>query len=512
MICTKRTHLALILGFARVRSSGEPPPKEFRNVQSVKLADVGRRSERVRFRRALLLLLMTLVLPGSAQLMCGNKVVGRAALRIVGILVLGAVLVVWYEGKKGLLELGFESWALVALQTGIVVLGLCWLALFMDAWRLGRPPTLVRSHRATVSVLSLALMGVVATPAAFSANLIQTHRNFLDTTFESGGIRDLYNGRLNILLLGGDGGDDRTGIRTDSITLASIDVSSGKTILFSLPRNLQNVQFPPGTPMDAQFPNGFPDFLFGVYTYGAEHPQLFKGAKDPGALAVQQAVAQTLGIPVHYYALVNLAGFQSVVNALGGVTIRVNERLPIGGGHNLSGVAMPIRGYIEPGLQKLDGYHALWYARSRSSTNDYDRITRQKCMMGAILRAADPEKILFNYQKLTKASKQVLTTDLSIDAVQHLIGVVDGAKKSKITSVQFIPPAIDPTAPDVNYIRAQVQKALADADKPTPTPKPSPTPVKKKKGKKPTPTPLPTGAANIVAGEGMSLDDTCQYS
>ncbi len=478
-------------------------------MQSGKLADVGRRSEVVRFRRAMVLLAMTLLLPGSAQLMCGNKVVGRAALRVVGILVVGAIGLVLVQGKEGLLELGFESWALIFLQTGIVVLGLCWLALFMDAWRLGRPPTLVKSHRMTVSIVSLVLMGLVATPAAYSASLIQTHRDFLERTFTDGGIRDLYNGRLNILLLGGDGGDNREGIRTDSITLASIDVSSGKTVLFSLPRNLQYAQFPPGTPMDAQFPNGYPDFLFGLYTYGSEHPQLFKGAKDPGALAVQQAVAQTLGVPVHYYALVNLAGFENVVNALGGITLRVEERLPIGGGTNLSGVKMPIRGYIEPGLQKLSGYKALWYARSRSSTDDYDRITRQKCVMGAILRSANPTNILLKYTKLTNASGQVLTTDLSIDAVQRLIGVVGEAKNQKMKSVQFIPPAIDPASPDLNFIRAQVQKALLASAAADPTPAPSPSATPKKKKKKATPTPGPT---SVIAGEAMSIDDTCRYS
>lgn len=478
-------------------------------MQSGKLADVRRRSEVVRFRRALVLLTMTLLLPGSAQLMCGNKVVGRAALRVVGLLVGGAALLVLVEGKEGLLELGFESWALISLQTAIVVLGLCWLALFMDAWRLGRPPELVKSHRLTVSILSLVLMGLVATPAAYSASLIQTHRDFLEKTFTAGGIRDLYNGRLNILLLGGDGGDNREGIRTDSITLASIDVSNGKTVLFSLPRNLQYAQFPPGTAMDAQFPNGYPGFFFEIYTYGSEHPNLFRGAKDPGVLAVQQAVAQVLGVPVHYYALVNLAGFENVVNALGGITLRVQERLPIGGGKNLAGVSMPIRGYIEPGLQKLSGYKALWYARSRSSTDDYDRITRQKCVMGAILRAADPTKILLKYTKLTEASGQVLTTDLSIDAVQRLIGVVGEAKSQPMKSVQFIPPAIDPAAPDLTFIRAQVQKALAESALPDPTPAPAPAETPKKKKKKPTPTPAGT---KVIPGEAMSIDDTCRYS
>ncbi len=480
-------------------------------------ADVARRSELVRFRRAIMLLGMTLIVPGSAQLMCGNKAVGRAALRVLAIVVGGAIALYAYEGRSGLIELGLETWALVTLQTGIVVLALCWLALFVDAWRLGRPPGLTRTHRLPVALLSLALMAGVATPAAYSANLIQAHRNFLDSTLEPGGIRDLYQGRLNILLLGGDGGFNRAGIRTDSITLASIDVSNGKTVLFSLPRNLEYVQFPPGSPMDAQFPNGFdpgpgPDFLFGVYTYGTDHPQLFKGAKDPGALAMQQAVAQTLGIPVHYYALVNLAGFKNVVDALGGVTIRVAERLPIGGGTSLAGTAQPILGYVEPGLQKLDGYRALWYGRSRATTTDYDRMSRQKCLLGAILRAADPAKVLRNYTKLTKASNQVLTTDLSIGAVKQLIGVVGKAKNQKMMSVQFSPPAIDAANPDLVYIRAQVQQALAKAAAATVSATATPAAAAKatvKKKKKATPK---RSQVAVVPGESMNLDDTCRYS
>src|SRR5690606_39581374 len=140
-----------------------------------------------------------------------------------------------------------------------------------------------------------------------------------------------------------------------------------------------------------QFPNGFPQFFFGIYTWAQENRHLFGKIHDPGALAVEQAVAQTLGIPVHYYALVNLAGFQKVVNALGGITIRVESRLPIGGGLNqLTGKKNPIFGYIEPGLQRMDGYRALWYARSREGSTDYARMDRQRCVFGAMLNELNP--------------------------------------------------------------------------------------------------------------------------
>jgi polyisoprenyl-teichoic acid--peptidoglycan teichoic acid transferase len=89
---------------------------------------------------------------------------------------------------------------------------------------------------------------------------------------------------------------------------------------------------------------------------------------------------------------------------------------------------------------------------------------------------------------------------------------VDKAKSQKIKSVQFIPPAINPAAPDLNFIRAQVQKALLEAEQPDPSPTPTPADgTKKKKKKKPAATPAP-GSANVVPGESVSIDDTCRYS
>jgi hypothetical protein len=88
-------------------------------------ADLRRKSELVRFRRALTLLGMTLVLPGSAQVMCGSKTIGRAALRVLGLC--AAVCLVGYLiiGRNGVIKLGLNTKALTLGEVAVTVLALC---------------------------------------------------------------------------------------------------------------------------------------------------------------------------------------------------------------------------------------------------------------------------------------------------------------------------------------------------------------------------------------------------
>ena len=110
----------------------------------------------------------------------------------------------------------------------------------------------------------------VATPFAVGARYAYATRDFITHVFpqnprqqdhpeERDATRNPWAGqtRVNILLLGGDGGVDRQGVRTDSMIVASIDTTTGDTVLFSLPRNLQNAPFPPGSALAKLYPNGF---------------------------------------------------------------------------------------------------------------------------------------------------------------------------------------------------------------------------------------------------------------
>ena len=71
-----------------------------------------------------------------------------------------------------------------------------------------------------------------------------------------GGIAGSADGRFNVLLMGGDSGAGRWGLRPDSLTVASIDAITGRTVLVSLPRNMQDFPFADGSVMAEQFPDG----------------------------------------------------------------------------------------------------------------------------------------------------------------------------------------------------------------------------------------------------------------
>ncbi|MEZ5160411.1 MAG: hypothetical protein R2709_06455 [Marmoricola sp.] len=70
--------------------------------------------------------------------------------------------------------------------------------------------------------------------------------------FGASAVTGAHDGRFNILLLGGDSGSDRWGLRADSITVASIDAETGHTVLFGLPRNMLNFPFAKGSIMAKQ--------------------------------------------------------------------------------------------------------------------------------------------------------------------------------------------------------------------------------------------------------------------
>jgi LCP family protein required for cell wall assembly len=405
------------------------------------------------------LLVMTLLAPGSAQIAAGRRDIGRLALRVAIAMVTGLVLVV----AVGLVWHGLIYWmvsntiVLTFIRLLLCALAIGWALLFLDAWRLGQPLELRQKQRLAVVALNGLLCFAVAGTLLFASHMVAVQKGFITAMFGDGAATGAHDGRYNVLLLGGDSGADRWGLRPDSLTVASIDADTGRTVLFGLPRNMTNFPFPEGSVMAQQFPSTYncPTCeLNSLATWAADHTSLFKGYADPGVEATMEGVEGITGLKLNYYAMVNLRGFRSMVQAVGGLTLNVRDRIPIGG------VGGPVTGHIEPGVQRLNGFETLWFARSRESADDYSRMARQKCVMNAMLQQLSPTTVVRNFEKITAASEKLIDTDLPASELGRFAELALKARSLPVRTVSFVPPAVSTSDPDVEEIQAMVRSAV----------------------------------------------------
>ena len=448
------------------RDDDSSPERDRLIVESLQTSQ--RRSERVKLRRGLTFLLMTLVLPGSAQVAAGNRRVGRTALRVwaalwVLAILTGLFVLVWRSAAITVLA---GPLTLRVLQVLLVVLGVGWALLFLDAWRIARPDEMARRHRLGFAMLSIGLAFAVVIGLVASANVVSAQRELVSTVFAGGGDKTAKDGRINILLMGGDAGPDRTGLRPDSMTVASVDQVTGRTVLVSLPRNMERAPFPESSPMHKKFPDGFrcadhSYMLNAVYTYAMGHKDLYPHVKNPGAQATKEAIEGVTGLTINYWSLIDLKGFEDLVDALGGITMDVYRRVPIGGGPHAK-----LYGYVEAGKNRhLDGREALWFARSRSDSSDWDRIVRQKCVMNAMLNQLDPVTVLTKFNGIASASKEIVATDVPSSQVSTMLDLAQKAKTKPVGSLAIVPPLMKYSSnPDFGKIRAAIADQIAKSE------------------------------------------------
>src|SRR4051794_1989957 len=419
------------------------------------------RAARVRFRRAITLMLMTLVLPGSAQLVAGRRRVGLVALMtwfaLVGLgLTTLVVAALWHELAFWLAS---NTLVLGLVRLVLMVLAVGWAALFVDAWRIGQPLTLAQGHRRAVVGVNGILCFTVAGTLLFGAHLVGVQRHFILTMFGGDQVTGAHDGRYNVLLLGGDSGAGRWGLRPDSMTIASIDAETGRTVLIGLPRNMADFPFAKGSVMHQQFPHGFDaDYLNGVSTWAGDNTELFPHSDNPGVDATIMAIEGITGLKINYWAMVNLEGFKDLVDAVGGVTLNVRQPIPVGG------LGDDVTGYIQPGVRKLDGHDTLWFARARDDSDDYSRMARQKCVMNAMLQQISPQVAVRNFEKIAAASSAMISTDIPASEVDRFISLAMRARSQKIATLSLVPPMIDTADPDNKLIKRKVAEAIAKSD------------------------------------------------
>ncbi|MFM6963912.1 MAG: LCP family protein, partial [Micrococcales bacterium] len=358
-----------------------------------------------------------------------------------------------------------------ALAAFLMVFAIVFALLALDTLRLMRLNYLVKRDR-TVAFVGLVLAAILGTSTiSWAGNTAGVSAGFIGSIFNQSGFTSPENGRYNILLLGGDSGKDRFGLRPDSIGVMSIDAATGKAVNISIPRNMQHVSFVDGSPMLKVYPHGWNCGLNclvnAIYKDTMDnhqnlYPDAVKHGSDPGVEATRDAVEWVTGLKIQSYVMIDMAAFSSLIDSLGGITINVKTALPIGGQKDDASDAY---GWIQPGLQKLDGYHALWYARSRhgAGNSDYMRMARQREVENAVLAQMDPMTVLTHFQSIAKAGQKLVRTDIPSGMLGTYVNLASSMKKHGIAALPLTPPAVNEVNPDFAAIRVLVQKALAKA-------------------------------------------------
>ena len=240
---------------------------------------------------------------------------------------------------------------------------------------------------------------------------------------------------VTILVLGSDEGPGQPGDRTDTMILAALERDTGRAVAFGIPRNLVNVRL--GGPAGEEL-RRFPDLLNGLYRFAnEERPDLFPGGRDPGATALKQTISLLLGLRVDYYAMVDLDGFRDLVDVLGGVKIRVRERI-------VDEVTRPAWGETKPRINvypgrtyHFDGRTALAYVRSRKDSDDYRRMHRQRCFLTAVANQLDVVSVLRNFGAVASIVESSVRTDIPRDQLPDLIRLVGRLDPKRTLTVTF---------------------------------------------------------------------------
>jgi LCP family protein required for cell wall assembly len=470
------------------------------------------------FRRAVAFTIAGTAIPGLGLIAGRRRIIGSIILGLfaASLIALGIYATV---DRQDLLAHAVDPKTLRRAAVVLVIIALVWVAIIIASHlSLRSRPT--RGQRVFGGFLVGLLAFAVAAPMAVAAHYSYVTASSVGAVFKSESEtksatrptleatqaapgqpkqQDPWAGkpRLNVLLLGGDAGPGRVGTRTDTVILASINTKTGDTALISLPRNTARMPFPSRSPLRKYYPYGFTNgngqnaeyFLNAMYrNVPRAVPKDILGPTDNlGADVLKLSVGEATGLRVDYYVLINLEGFSKMINALGGIKLNINTYIPIGGDTDRH---IPPKEYLHPGPnQKLNGRSALWYARGRYGSDDFARMDRQRCVINAIIKQANPTNMLARYEDVVKAGKQLVYTDMPREVLPLMVDLSLRVKDGNVRSVVFKSGIDGFSSPNPNFslMRKRVKAAIGESKHPKAT---------KKSGVKP---------------QSESVNDACAY-
>lgn len=314
---------------------------------------------------------------------------------------------------------------------------------------------------------------------------------------------------LTILLVGEDtrsgdefGGTGASPGLSDTTIVLHLSAERDRAQLVSIPRDSM-VQMPDCTLEDGTVAEGGFRQFNSAYARG-------------GVACVQRTIEQVTGVVIDHYAVVDFAGFQEIVNALGGVRVCVPEAVDV-----------PKAGLrLDAGEQVIQGEQALAYVRAREGIgkgSDLERIERQQAFLSSMVQQVTSTGLLSRPDRLygvLDAGTRSLTTDPGLARVTELARIARSVQSLPPEDVSFLTIPVEPWPEDPNRVvwtddADLVWEAIRN-DEPLPgqEPEPEPSQAPTEAPEPPAPLTVPpdafvvdvlnAGAAGGAAGEAAS--------
>jgi LCP family protein required for cell wall assembly len=398
----------------------------------------------------------------GALLLPGSSTLARAPLLGALLLLLGVAaplaVLAWAAWERDeLIALGIDDRFLGAV---VIVTAIAVLARGVAVGEVAMSQRQRGGRLGVAGLLSIIAVVALAVPAVWGIVQVERARALLDDVFD-GTTDPIFSGDdvdgdgvRTVLILGGDTGPGRPGLRTDTMILALIDEASGRTGLVSVPRNLEGLQFPPDSALGQDFPDGFPGIANAVYAYVEARDPLkwIYGWEeiDPGARALAEGIGYSLGVGIDDIAIVEMQGFRDLVDAVGGVTVVLDRELPLP--PDLPGIDEPVPPSIGPGPVRMDGTLALAFVRSRYADSDYARMGRQRQLLAALVADVGVVDAVTGFGDAVTALRDTVRTTLTRDEFADLADAASGGGRV-VESVGLVPPVFQPASRDFEGAR-----------------------------------------------------------